>query len=241
MSWVWDHSEASGIDRLVLLAVADHASDDGTNAYPAMSTLQKKTRVDERTVQRALRRLVDIGELAVRFGAGEHGQNVYRVIMNKITTPAERHPRQSATPGNPPPRQSATGGGGTESPTPRQSATQTVLEPSLEPKDSPPASRRGIDALFDEFWSVYPRREAKSAAKVKFAAAVKRGVSFDVILIGAKRYRDDPNREPQYTAHPATWLNQGRWDDDPLPPRAQQRSQPARNSTDVDWSMVGGA
>jgi hypothetical protein len=33
------------------------------------------------------------------------------------------------------------------------------------------------------------------------------------------RYRNDPNREPEFTAHPATWLNAGRWDDDPLPPR----------------------
>jgi hypothetical protein len=39
------------------------------------------------------------------------------------------------------------------------------------------------------------------------------------VIDGARRYRNDPNRTPQYTAHASTWLNDGRWDDDALPPR----------------------
>ena len=33
------------------------------------------------------------------------------------------------------------------------------------------------------------------------------------------RYADDPNRVEAFTAHPTTWLNAGRWNDEPLPER----------------------
>ena len=72
---------------------------------------------------------------------------------------------------------------------------------------------------FEEFWSVYPRRVAKQAAQKAFKAALGHADT-QTIIAGAKRLRDDPNRLQEFTAHPATWLNQGRWDDDPLPARS---------------------
>lgn len=72
---------------------------------------------------------------------------------------------------------------------------------------------------FDEFWSVYPRKAAKDAAARAWQKAVRREAA-EVILAGARRYADDPNRDPAFTAHAATWLNQGRWADEPLPGRS---------------------
>lgn len=66
---------------------------------------------------------------------------------------------------------------------------------------------------FDEFWSTYPLRKAKQAALKAWAKAVKRTTP-DVIIAAAARYRDDPQRKPDYTAHPASWLNAGRWEDE---------------------------
>lgn len=96
MSWVWEHSRAAGIDRLVLLAIADAANDDGAQAWPSGETLARKTGVNLRTVQRSMRRLVDLGEVSVKTNAGKNGANVYRVHM---TTP---------TPGTVPPEPSLT-------------------------------------------------------------------------------------------------------------------------------------
>ena len=73
-----------------------------------------------------------------------------------------------------------------------------------------------VDSLFDRFWMIYPRHEAKAAARKAFAKAVKLAEP-SVILEGANRYRNDPNRDPAFTAHPSTWLNKGQWDDEPLP------------------------
>jgi hypothetical protein len=71
---------------------------------------------------------------------------------------------------------------------------------------------------FDAFWAAYPRRAGKLAARKAWAKAVLVAQP-DVIIAGAVRYRDDPNRDASFTAHPSTWLNQGRWADDPEPPR----------------------
>ena len=72
------------------------------------------------------------------------------------------------------------------------------------------------DELFEKFWKVYPRRAGKQNALTAWRKAL--GISdAETIINAAESYANDPNREERFTAHPATWLNQGRWEDDPLP------------------------
>ena len=54
MDWVWRFSPHSGSALLVLLALADCAHDDGTNAYPSVATLATKCRLKERQIQHIL-------------------------------------------------------------------------------------------------------------------------------------------------------------------------------------------
>jgi len=118
MSWVWSHSSSKGTERLILLAIADNARDDGSDAYPSIETLARKAGgLDERTVQRAITRLVELGELEVTEGGGRGRSNRYRVVM--------RNP--GAAPVNP--GDFAPNPGGI-APKPRQDATRTILEPS---------------------------------------------------------------------------------------------------------------
>lgn len=101
--------------------------------------------------------------------------------------------------------------------TPVSHATPVPSRPDLLPTgvDTSPA---GEDPDFAKFWSVYPRRVAKDAARKAWAKSVRRAGAADII-VGAERYRDDPNRSAQFTKHPATWLNGGCWSDEPAPPR----------------------
>lgn len=80
------------------------------------------------------------------------------------------------------------------------------------------------DPAFAAFWAVYPKRVAKGAARKAWAKAIKNGADPADIILGARRYATSPRRtaaDPQYTAHPATWLNAERWtdEDDPAPQR----------------------
>ena len=71
------------------------------------------------------------------------------------------------------------------------------------------------DALFEDFWNAYPRKIAKKEAMKKFAKAVKDGVDPNTIIAGAKTYAASVvGKEQKYVAHPTTWLNQGRWEDE---------------------------
>lgn len=81
---------------------------------------------------------------------------------------------------------------------------------------------------FEEFWATYPRKVGKPKARLAFGAALRRA-SAEEIIAGAERYRDDPNRADEFTAHPTTWLNRDGWTDDPLPARGQKNARNVDN------------
>lgn len=94
--------------------------------------------------------------------------------------------------------------------------------------DTPPCPPEGEeeppgDWTFAAFWGVYPRRVGKAAAERAWAKAIKRAPRWKIIR-GARLYAEEradvARRRGQaeadrFTAHPATWLNAGRWDDEP--------------------------
>jgi len=51
------------IAHLVLIGLADHAADDGTGSWPSIATLAKYARCSERSVQRKLRALEEMGTI----------------------------------------------------------------------------------------------------------------------------------------------------------------------------------
>lgn len=76
-SWVWENSDAKGSQLLLLLAIADHAHDDGCGAFPSVQSLAKKCRQTERNTQFLLRELEANFEIITRPQAGPHGCNIY--------------------------------------------------------------------------------------------------------------------------------------------------------------------
>lgn len=82
MAWVWEHSTAKGNDRLVLLAIADNANNDGGNAFPGHAELMRKTLLPRSTIYACIDRLVESGELEREVAGGGRGRRtVYRVTM----------------------------------------------------------------------------------------------------------------------------------------------------------------
>lgn len=74
--------------------------------------------------------------------------------------------------------------------------------------------------FFETFYKIYPRKQARIAAQKAFDKAVASGVDPQVIIEGAERLASDPNLPAKtFIPHPATWLNGGGWDDEPLPTR----------------------
>ena len=86
-------------------------------------------------------------------------------------------------------------------------------------------------ARFGDFWSVYPRKVGKQAAVRAWAKAVTKADP-DKIITAVEAYRDRPGRETKFTAHPTTWLNEGRWDDAP----DEDAPGPGDGGTESPWT-----
>ena len=98
-----------------------------------------------------------------------------------------------------------------------------IREEEIEPIDRQPVDRRpAADTEFDAFWSAYPRKIGKGAARKAWARATDRPhVGAMIANIRAHVDSDQWQREGgQFVPHPATWLNQKRWADTPGPTTA---------------------
>ena len=222
MSEVW-LTKLPLTEKMVLLVIADHASDDGTEAWPSQATIAKKASISIRTVQRAVNTLVDKGFVYMQKGAGgsancreDRRPHKYTINLAVLRGDAETTRKR---------RGDADDADGATL-TPSTGRLSRPMNLPSEPSIEPPVTRtirtdEGIvkaNTPFDLFWKVYPLKVGKAAAKKAWDKAIQ-SEDRDLIITGALRYAQDPNRHPSYTAHPSTWLNAGRWADDPLPPR----------------------
>jgi len=96
------YSRAKGAARNVLHAIAYHAHDDGSGAYPSIATLAREANVSRRDVFRSLRRLRDLGEITINLrGDGRaHGTpNQYTMTLaasiGDTTSPIDGEIRQN--------------------------------------------------------------------------------------------------------------------------------------------------
>ncbi len=218
MSNVWKYSKSSGRARLVLLAIADHQGEIG--AWPSIPTLAKMVNASERSVQRDIQELVELGELSVSVqqapSRGQYKSNLYWVTVGDLSGVTESTSGVTDLQSGVTESTSGVTAGGV------LTITRTITEPSVKTYDD-------FDLLFDDFWDVYPRRENKQSARRAFRQAMKT-TSFETILDGVIRYRDDTNRDPAFTKHAATWLNNQCWNDDPLPSRNKANAKQAQQA-----------
>ncbi len=74
-----------------------------------------------------------------------------------------------------------------------------------------------LERRFEEFWKAYPKKVGKKAAESSWKKIKPDAELHDRIMtaIGRARVTEQWQREGgRYIPNPATWLNQGRWDDE---------------------------
>lgn len=203
MSQVWEVEGIDSSECLVLIALADHADDQG-RCYPSIGRLAKRTKLSDRGVQKVISRLIEKGFVTVSPCAGQGGSNLYTVTA----TPEPRsplndvHPRTSFTT---PPNHVR------ETPEPRSpKPSRTTIEPSESVGARAPS--------FDEFWASWPlAKNGKDAAKRAWAKlspdqrrlAKERAAEWCVSWRAANPRLND--------IHPSTYLNNKRWEDEAQP------------------------
>ena len=82
MDLVWKHSQATRLDKFVLLAIAK-TYNKGKGSYPSQAKLAEMTGIaDARGIRRSLQRLMKLGELEWLRGSNQKGKsNVYFITF----------------------------------------------------------------------------------------------------------------------------------------------------------------
>jgi len=212
MAAVWDGSNHSGSELLMLLAIADFADDDG-RAYPSIATLARKCRMSPRNVNHILPRLTASGELTIKVGNGPSGTNVYRVNLSHLSgvKPASGVKSSSGVkPASAPPEAGFLN--------PLKPASP---KPSLNHQEPPISCSSSKNAgLFERFWQAYPRKVGKKKAAGAFRRLKVDDSKLSLMLAAlaqqaqsAQWLKDDG----RFIPHATTWLNQERWNDEDGP------------------------
>lgn len=74
MTQVWERTDLGQSETLVLLALADHADDNG-ECWPSMQRIAEKARVQRRAVQRIVQKLEEKGLVTVERSVGRSNTN----------------------------------------------------------------------------------------------------------------------------------------------------------------------
>lgn len=167
--------------KVVLLALADHAGIDGCNAYPSVARLSEHCSVDPRTVQRALRALEAGGYIVAETPASQNRPTSYRVTLRGDTVPG----RQCAGAADSRPR------GGSVPPEP----SGTTIRPTRRAR-AEIGTRLGADAVLSAEWRSVAESERVPASEVE--TVFREFVGYWSSLPGAKA------RKLDWTA---TWRN----------------------------------
>ncbi len=84
-------------------------------------------------------------------------------------------------------------------------------------------NKKDFDSEFEKFWNEYPRKVAKEKARQIFSKILRTSKApetlFNSIIFGLKGYNSEiqtKQTKPEFIAHPSTWLNQQRWEDEAM-------------------------
>lgn len=194
----------------VYAVLAGFADSETLTAFPSRGLIAKRVRTSVKSVDRALRELLEIGaiESEKRVKDGVYQSSLYTIKRGGVGTPM--------SPGR------DTGDARVGTP-----VTHRTITNELEPLNY-------INTAFDEFWSKYPKKADKRAAFKAFRSALKRAKIED-IMAGAEKYAGDPNRELRYTKNPATWLNADAWENEALPAKVVDTKPAAEGPGKGAW------
>ncbi len=232
-------------EKLVLLALADNANDEGV-CWPSVTSLVKKCSAAERTVRGAISSLAKAGHLTVHERAGR--SNYYTVHPLQ-----EMHPCKSCTPAGsaptpapdaPPPLQLL-------HPTPAAAAPIIIIEPSVEPPRNHQRARKRTSVPRDvdpewvlDFKLAYPERAGAQGWSKAVRAANARmveGHTTAEFIAGARRYATfceaTGKTGSEYVKQACTFLGPDKpfllpWHPPPKPETASERILRSLNGTD---------
>jgi hypothetical protein len=145
MSDVFALQNVTSPEKLTLLAMADHASDDGRNCFPAVATLAHKTSQSRRGIQKILRRL-EQGGLVVPDGRSSYGKAGRCTTRYRLTIPHTLKPNKADA----------------------EPAKPSTPKPDSPPKISVEQAKEGVRQVWDYYLKAFDRRPTLNTFRPKY-------------------------------------------------------------------------
>jgi hypothetical protein len=232
---VFRNSTQTGTDLLLLLILADSADRDTGACYPGVKTLARLMRTSVRNVQLRLKALRDSGEISVQYQRSPFGTNLY--VLNRSLLGGEAQFTPDAQPIErgevefTPGEAQVTGGGEAQfTGGVKHSSPKPLVEPSVRTRKKTNAKEPGD---FAPWYALYPRKVSRQRAVRAWVALSPddRAAAMAAVPHHAALFA---NREPDKIPHPATWLNDRRWEDQlPIPFRANGHAPKQFDQEDI--------
>ena len=185
--------------KIVLYWIANHHNGETGLCFPSINRLAKVCRMSRRSVEKHISDLAGLGLIQVtqRFRAeGGKTSNSYQLFLKssqEFQTDAQNLRMGSA--------KTAHGD------------AQNLRMNNLGRKNLGIEDNILIEK-FDDFYKCFPRKTAKGLARKAWEVAVAK-TNPDVIISQAALYAASvEGKDKKFIPHPATWLNQERWDDE---------------------------
>jgi hypothetical protein len=242
MGLILKHSRSRGTSRLVAVAIGDCCEDDGTGAWPAVRTIAARAGTSERTAQRSIMELVQLGELAVDENAGPKRANLYTIRIDRLlangaadkltaeklaiaskrqgaksTRVPKLHPVREGDQGCQDERAEGdrieTEGDKALSSDPSSGSVRS--DPSMDPS----ASGAGGSGFrypddFLEFWCVFPGTDGKRAALKAWGKLTRFEKMSAIADVPQRLLANWAGKELHKLPNASTYLNQRRWEDE---------------------------
>lgn len=194
---LWEREAAAFLDALVTAGYADR-NDQGIHLHDWDEYAGKL--LDQRVMQREQSRLRKQRQRDKEYAMRDSYRAVTRDIHDENVTERDGH-----------------------TPTVPNSTLHNSTEPYTEDHALPPGNSDSVASTQEErfatFWSAYPKKTGKQAAIKLWMRLKPTAELFDRIMAAVRaqqqteQWRQEHGR---YIPNPATWLNQGRWDDEPI-------------------------
>lgn len=196
MTAVFD-GDLAPMKRLIMLALADHADDEG-KCFPSISRLCQRTGMSERAVQKNIGELIETGHIERRMNEGRKGSNLYILTPAPDAPPHEVHPAPDA-------------------PNPRTTCTLTPAPRAPEPSKNHQEPSCVADAtqkhIFD-FASLILESAPKGGSFDDVQAALRDvdPPEWDAMLIAIREYAlQNEGNSPRYIRSAQNFLKDGFW------------------------------
>lgn len=103
-------------------------------------------------------------------------------------------------------------------------------------------SAPGGAGLFDEFWSAYPKKKAKDDARKAFDKRKPTRALVAVMVAAVKRHMASEDWQKdggKFIPYPATWLNDGRWQDEEVAADSLKPWHETRSGVEAKGESLG--